>query len=198
MAVREKTLTRSPAAVKHLATGSTRLASAHNVSRMPHLLLDCGGLAAAFKPSTPPQVQPPTQGRTASHESQVTSHESRVTSSNTCHTRPKSDSIDPPNASPHETRAAPADKPPTPSPLHTSSAPDIAPGSAPADQPYPHRPAAPASASSHSSNAQTASCSRIPPAAPTAHRKTIHPQPDAPPSQIPRSGSPSPRPRPPP
>src|SRR3984893_9382357 len=74
MAVREKPLPRSPAAVKHLATGSTRLASAHNVSRIPHLLLDCGGLAAAFKLSTPPQVQPPTQGRTASHESQVTSH----------------------------------------------------------------------------------------------------------------------------
>src|ERR1700686_4790812 len=63
--------------------------------------------------------------------------------SDTCHTTPKSDSAGPPNASPHEIHEAPADKPPTPSPLHTASARDKAPGSAPADQPYPHPPAAP-------------------------------------------------------
>src|SRR5260370_1227736 len=64
-------------------------------------------------------------------------------------TTPISDSTDPANASPHETHAAPADKPPAPSPHRTSSTRDITPGFAPADQSYPHRLATPASASSH-------------------------------------------------
>src|ERR1700724_1495534 len=59
----------------------------------------------------------------------VTNHKSRVTSSNTCHTNPISDSTGPPNASPPETHAAPADKPPAPPPPHTASIRDKAPGS---------------------------------------------------------------------
>src|SRR6266852_5862322 len=117
----------------------------------------------------------------------VTSHQSRVTSSGTCHTTPKCDSSDPPNASPREIRAALLDTPRIPPPLHTASALDSAPGFALTDQSYPHPLAAPASASSRSSKTQTASCSKILPASPTAHRKTIRPRPDDPPSQILRS-----------
>src|SRR4029077_20392890 len=122
----------------------------------------------------------------------ATSHESRVTSSNTCHTTPKSAPTGPANASPRETHAAPADKPPPLPPPHTASARDRALGSAPTDQPYPRPPAAPTSVSSPSSNAQTANCSGILPAAPTEPRKNTHPPPDDPRSQIPKSNSPSP------
>src|SRR5216683_4992416 len=128
----------------------------------------------------------------------LASSSAALPSSSTCHTTPKSDSTGPPNASPHETHAALADKPQTPPPLHIASNRDTVPGSAPADQPYPHRPAAPALASSHSSNARTASYSEIPLAAPTERRKTIRPPRDDPLCQIPKSGSPSPRQKPPP
>src|SRR6266851_5555320 len=119
-------------------------------------------------------------------------------SSNTCRTTPKSGSTGPPNASPRETPAPPADTPQIPPPLHIASIRDTAPGSALADQLYPHRLAARALASSLSSNARTASCSGIPPAAPTARRKTIRPPPDDPPSQTPKSDLPCPHPKPPP
>src|SRR5712672_2805775 len=192
MAVREKTLTRTVCSVKHLPTGSTHPVSPHN----DHV--ECGSLAAAFEESTQPPnsttrhpSSPP-----ARHGSRLTLH--KLTSSNTSHTTPKFYSTDPPNASPPETHAAPADKPPTPSPLHTASTPDKAPGSAPADQPYPHPPAAPMSASLLSSNAQMASYSEIPPVAPKARHKTTHRPPGDPPSQIPRSNSPSPPRKPPP
>src|SRR6266404_9569360 len=137
--------------------------------------------------------------RAQSHNDLVNSfHLTFRPSSNICHTTPISDSTDPANASPHETHAAPADTPQIPPPLHIASTRDTAPGSAPADQPCPHLPAAPALASSLSSNARTASYSEIPPAAPTERRKTIRPPPDDPPSQTPKSDLPCPRPKPPP
>src|SRR5438309_7370045 len=55
-------------------------------------------------------------------------------SSDICHTKPISDLIGPPDASLHGIHAAPAGTPPTPSPLHTASARDKVPGSAPAGQ----------------------------------------------------------------
>src|SRR5713101_6541366 len=119
--------------------------------------VECGGLAAAFEEFTAPPNSTVRHPRKPSHGSRGHDHASPLTSSNTSHTTPKSYSTDPPNASPPETHAAPADKPPTPSPLHIASTPDKAPGSAPVDQPYPHPPAAPASASSLSSNVQMAS-----------------------------------------
>src|ERR1700745_1384369 len=161
MAVREKTLTRSQRSVKRSAMPSSAYVIQHK--------------NAASSRSEPDRRFSPITG----HESD---HDTRITSSNTCHTTPKSDSTDPPNASPPGSHAVLADKPPTLSPRHTASIPDTAPGSAPKDQPYPPPPAAPASESSHSSNAQTASYLEIPPASPTARRKTIHPPPDDPPS----------------
>src|ERR1700674_5818485 len=148
MAVREKTLTRSFLPVKHSATGSTQPArptrSFWTATALFTLSLE----------------GPPLLSSRARHRIQPEARNSspqRVSASNTCHTKPISDSTDPPNASPHETDAAPADTPQIPPPLHTASAPDTAPGSAPADQWDPHRPAAPAWASSHSSSARTAS-----------------------------------------
>src|SRR5437868_1555242 len=186
MAVREKTLTRTIGSVKHLPTGSTCPISPHKKFWSAAVLLPLLRSVPRHRIQQPTREQP-------SHGSQP-----QFTSSNTSHTTSKSYSTDPPNASPPETHAAPADKPPTPSPLHTASTPDKAPGSAPADQPYPHPPAAPMSASSLSSNAQMANYPEIPPVAPTARHKTTHPPPDDPPFQIPKLDSPSPPRKPPP
>src|SRR5882757_4773643 len=185
MAVREKTLTRTVCSVKHLPTGSTHPVIAHKKFWSAAVLLPLLRSQPIRKFTQPsktarrafraPEVRHKlnrSQGR------QRLSRQNHPTSpfsppSNTSHTTPKSDSTDPPNASPPEIHPAPADKPPTPSPLHTASTPDKAPDSAPADQPYPHPPAAPRSASSLSSNARRANYSEIPPAAPTAPHKTI-------------------------
>src|SRR5712672_1981572 len=191
MAVREKTLTRTVCSVKHLPTGSI---PPHKPPQRPcGVRRSCRRFRGEYCP-TEFNNQRPSSPR--ARGSRVTLH--KLTSSNTSHTTPKSYSTDPPNASPPEIHAALADKQPTPSPLHTASTPDKAPGSAPADQPYPHPPAAPMSASSLSSNAQMANYSEIPPVAPTARHKTTHPPPDDPASQIPKSNSPCPRRKPPP
>src|SRR6476619_980641 len=101
MAVREKTLTRTPCAVKHLATSSIQFGTA---TRARPVFLDCGGLAAAFEEYTKPPNS--TVGAHVAY-SPPAEHAAQLTSSDTSRTMPKSDSTGPPNASPHEIHAAP-------------------------------------------------------------------------------------------